>query len=59
MIESLPAAIRELLVCPKCHGALRDAPTGSALLCDACGLRFPVRDGIPIMLLDQASRIVP
>lgn len=56
---TIPASIRELLACPRCHGPLKDAPTGAALDCVACGLRFAVRDGIPVMLLDQAERILP
>lgn len=54
---TIPGAIRELLACPKCHGSLTDAQEGRALDCTACGLRFAVRDGIPVMLLDQAERI--
>jgi uncharacterized protein YbaR (Trm112 family) len=56
---SLPAQIRELLACPKCHGALRDGAAGASLECPACSLRFPVRDGIPVMLLDQAEPLAP
>ena len=53
----LPAAIRSLLACPKCHGALLDADAGRALVCRACALSFPVRDGIPVMLLDEATGV--
>ena len=56
---SVPTAIRELLACPRCHGKLTDEKGGESLLCPACSLRFPVRDGIPVMLLDQAERITP
>jgi uncharacterized protein len=45
-----------ILRCPRCRGQLRvtdgERPT---LDCAPCGLRFPVRDGIPIMLIDQAG----
>ncbi len=56
-MSQVPSDIRELLVCPKCHGDLRDAEGGQALDCPRCRLRFPVRDGIPVMLLDQASNV--
>lgn len=55
----VPRAIRELLVCPNCHGPLRDVTTGEALDCVACRLRFPIRDGIPVMLIERAERLAP
>lgn len=45
----------EILVCPKCKGALEYRQSESALVCRACRLRYPIRDGIPIMLIDEAS----
>ena len=59
MTATIPAAIRAVLACPKCQGELTDVrhPSGSESLdCPNCGLRFPVRDGIPILLLEQAER---
>lgn len=51
----LPSALLEILVCPQCKGPLDAAADGSALDCRRCALRYPVRDGIPIMLLDEAQ----
>jgi uncharacterized protein YbaR (Trm112 family) len=47
----------KILVCPKCHGKLTAAEGGDALDCGACKLRFPVREGIPVMLLDEAQSL--
>lgn len=51
----LPTELLEILRCPKCKGLLdlaqADPPT---LNCKACRLRYPIREGIPIMLVDQA-----
>lgn len=44
----------ELLVCPKCRGALRYEQDPESLVCEADGLRYEVRDGIPILLIDEA-----
>lgn len=52
---TIPAAIRELLACPRCHGPLVDAVNGTALDCPTCDVRYPVRDGIPVLLKDQAQ----
>ena len=46
-----------ILVCPQCKGELehRVDDAGEALICHACRLRYEVDDGIPIMLIDEAT----
>ena len=44
-----------ILVCPKCKGELEYRQSESALVCHSCKLKYPVRDGIPIMLIDEAT----
>jgi uncharacterized protein len=44
----------KILVCPKCKGPLDYRPAEQELVCAACRLRYPVRDDIPIMLIDEA-----
>jgi uncharacterized protein YbaR (Trm112 family) len=46
-----------VLACPKCKGALEHRETESSLVCHACKLRYAIRDGIPIMLLDEATAL--
>lgn len=43
----------EILVCPKCRGDIRLSEDW--LVCDECRLKYPVRDGIPHMLIDEAE----
>jgi uncharacterized protein len=45
----------ELLVCPKCKGALRLTAQQDGLICDACRLIYEIRDDIPIMLIEEAK----
>ena len=52
---SLDEKLLEILVCPKCKGELEYREAESSLVCRRCMLRYPVRDDIPIMLLDEAS----
>jgi uncharacterized protein len=49
----------EILVCPKCKGPLEHRPDPESLICGTCRLSYEVRDGIPIMLIDEASRLEP
>jgi uncharacterized protein len=47
----------DILVCPKCKGGLIFAEKDSSLVCAACALKYPVRDGIPVMLPDEAEAV--
>lgn len=44
----------EILVCPKCRGELEHRTSPEELVCHSCELRYPVEDGIPVMLIDEA-----
>jgi len=52
---TLSPQLLAILVCPKCKGELEYREAESSLVCHRCRLRYPVRDDIPIMLLDEAS----
>ncbi len=45
----------EILACPKCKGEIRYEAERDEIVCDACRLIYPVRDGIPVMLIDEAT----
>jgi len=47
----------EILACPKCKGDIRLNEDESGLICDKCKLMYEIRDGIPVMLIDEAIRI--
>lgn len=57
---NLDPMLLELLVCPNCHSPLRVDEAAQTLDCtDAhggCGYRYPVRDDIPVMLIDEAVK---
>lgn len=44
----------DILVCPACKGPLRQDRGHGELVCSACRLAYPVRDGIPVMLESEA-----
>jgi len=49
----LDQELLKILACPKCKGDLEY--TEDKLICHACALAYPVRDDIPIMLIDEAE----
>jgi uncharacterized protein YbaR (Trm112 family) len=51
--EGLTPEVLALLACPVCHGALH--ADGSQIQCAQCGRRYPMEDGIPILLADRAQ----
>ena len=45
----------EMLRCPACQGEVAPLDDDRGLECAACGRFYPVRDGIPVMLVEQAT----
>jgi uncharacterized protein YbaR (Trm112 family) len=43
-----------ILACPSCKGDVELKE--NKIVCKKCGLKYPVRDGIPIMLIDEAEK---
>lgn len=54
---TLDSRLIALLVCPKCRGELTYREAAQALDCAACNLRYQIRDGIPVMLVDEATQL--
>ncbi|WP_188191240.1 Trm112 family protein [Nonomuraea sp. SYSU D8015] len=46
----------EILACPKCKAPLRAEAEAEELACTGCGLIYPVRDDIPVLLVDEARK---
>jgi hypothetical protein len=53
---NLNPALLEIIVCPDCHGKLAVDDSAQELVCTSCGLAYPVRDDIPVLLVDEARR---
>ena len=47
----------EILACPQCKGEVALTEAQDGLVCRACKLLYPVKDDIPIMLIDEAQRL--
>ena len=52
---TLAPQLLAILVCPKCKGELEYREPESRLVCTNCRLAYPIRDDIPVMLIDEAS----
>lgn len=46
--------LREILRCPKCKGDLVLSDKNDGLICHACSLKYPIKDDLVIMLIDEA-----
>ena len=58
----LPADLLQILACPLCRQPVEEEAGGERLRCvnaKECGLRYPVREGIPVMLIEEADRACP
>jgi len=47
----------DILACPKCKGDVHLNEKEDGIICDSCKLMYPIRDDIPIMLIDEAIPI--
>ena len=53
---NLDPALLDIIVCPACHGALTVEQDVNELVCTGCGLAYPVRDDIPVLLVGEARK---
>ncbi len=53
---TLDPELLAILVCPNDRGDLDVREQEQVLVCRSCGYRYPIRDGIPVMLIDEAEK---
>ena len=51
---ALNKELLEILACPKCKAPVTPTPAEDGLICEPCGVVYPVREDIPVMLIDEA-----
>jgi uncharacterized protein len=44
----------DILACPKCKGDVKLTDKQDGLVCNACKVMYPIKDDIPVMLIDEA-----
>ena len=59
MGSAIDPRLLEILVCPLCKGPLTYRKEAAELVCKADRLAFPIKDGIPVMLEDDARKLDP
>ena len=52
---AVDAELLEILACPSCKTPVTLVHNGTALKCDHCKRVYPIRDDIPVMLIDEAT----
>jgi uncharacterized protein YbaR (Trm112 family) len=55
MGTSIRPELLEILACPKCKGEVRVNESEDGLVCEQCRLVYEIREGIPVMLIDEAK----
>ncbi|MBI1820807.1 MAG: Trm112 family protein [Nitrospirae bacterium] len=53
----LDKELLEILACPKCKGPIYLNQSKDGLICDHCRLKYPIKEDIPIMLIDEAIKL--
>jgi uncharacterized protein YbaR (Trm112 family) len=56
-VTGVDPKLLEILVCPLTKGTLRYDAQRQELISDQAQLAYPIRDGIPIMLIDEARKL--
>ena len=54
---ALDKELLDILACPKCKGDIYLTENEDGLICDACKLKYEIKDDIPIMLIDEATKL--
>ena len=55
MFRMIPQDLLDILACPACKKPLTLKPGGEALKCNACHRVYPIKDDIPVLLIDQST----
>ena len=58
-MTAIDPRLLEILVCPMTKTRLRYDEAAQELISDAAGLAYPIRDGVPIMLIEEARELPP
>ncbi|MCG6911748.1 MAG: Trm112 family protein [Deltaproteobacteria bacterium] len=54
---ALSSELLDILACPKCKGDIHLNEKEDGLVCEKCRLVYEIREGIPIMLIDEAKSL--
>ena len=54
---SIDEKLLQILACPACQGnvKLQQIETGPVIICTKCGKKYPIKNGIPVLLADEAQ----
>jgi uncharacterized protein YbaR (Trm112 family) len=55
-VVPIDARLAAMLRCPSCRQEVRVLENDAGIACTACGLVYPIVDGIPVMLVEEARR---
>jgi len=56
-LMTIQRELLEILACPKCKGKVLLSEKEDGLICRSCGIIYPVRNDIPVMIIDEAVKL--
>ncbi len=54
---SFDRELLDILACPQCQGELTLTPEEDGLVCAACKVKYPIRDGVPVVMAEEAEPV--
>lgn len=54
-VARLHPDLKAILACPRCKGELEFREEQDSIVCHGCALVYPIREGLPVMLIDEAT----
>jgi hypothetical protein len=56
-MNNIDVELLKILVCPNCQGELNYDQKDQELICNECKLAYPIKNKIPVMLIEEARKI--
>ncbi len=47
----------DIICCPICKGELKESKDGLFLVCDKCGIKYPIKEGIPVLIAQEGIKL--
>ncbi len=56
-VSMVSEELLKIICCPACRSRLRLSEDGLWLICDKCNVKYPIKDGIPVLIVEEAKKL--